>query len=183
MTGPTGSGKTTTLYGGAADVNKPEKKIITAEDPVEYNVAASPSAGEGKAGLPSPRFCGRSSGTHPTSSWWGKSGTSRSPRSRSRRPHRAPGLLDAAHQRCPLDDHPAGGDGGGAVPGRLGARLAWWRSGCEDALQAVQAAHDHPAEALRENGFSGRIELEAYRRVGAARCGGGGYTGGSPSTR
>lgn len=38
VTGPTGSGKTTTLYAALSEVNKPETKIITAEDPVEYNL-------------------------------------------------------------------------------------------------------------------------------------------------
>ncbi|NNM84328.1 MAG: Flp pilus assembly complex ATPase component TadA [Phycisphaerales bacterium] len=37
VTGPTGSGKTTTLYGALAELNTPDRKIITAEDPVEYN--------------------------------------------------------------------------------------------------------------------------------------------------
>jgi type IV pilus assembly protein PilB len=37
VTGPTGSGKTTTLYAALNELNKPDKKIITAEDPVEYN--------------------------------------------------------------------------------------------------------------------------------------------------
>jgi len=38
VTGPTGSGKTTTLYGALATINSPEKNIITLEDPVEYSV-------------------------------------------------------------------------------------------------------------------------------------------------
>jgi len=38
VTGPTGSGKTTTLYAALHEVNKPENKIITAEDPVEYSL-------------------------------------------------------------------------------------------------------------------------------------------------
>jgi type IV pilus assembly protein PilB len=38
VTGPTGSGKTTTLYSALNDVNKPETKIITTEDPVEYDL-------------------------------------------------------------------------------------------------------------------------------------------------
>ena len=38
VTGPTGSGKTTTLYGGLNYLNSPEKKIITVEDPVEYQL-------------------------------------------------------------------------------------------------------------------------------------------------
>ena len=36
VTGPTGSGKTTTLYAGLNALNRPDRKIITAEDPVEY---------------------------------------------------------------------------------------------------------------------------------------------------
>jgi type IV pilus assembly protein PilB len=38
VTGPTGSGKTTTLYSALMELNRPDKKIITAEDPVEYNI-------------------------------------------------------------------------------------------------------------------------------------------------
>ncbi|WP_070963197.1 GspE/PulE family protein [Vibrio sonorensis] len=38
VTGPTGSGKTTTLYGALNELNEPSKKIITAEDPVEYRL-------------------------------------------------------------------------------------------------------------------------------------------------
>ena len=36
VTGPTGSGKTTTLYASLNELNRPDRKIITAEDPVEY---------------------------------------------------------------------------------------------------------------------------------------------------
>jgi type IV pilus assembly protein PilB len=38
VTGPTGSGKTTTLYSALAELNKVEDKIITTEDPVEYDI-------------------------------------------------------------------------------------------------------------------------------------------------
>ncbi len=38
VTGPTGSGKTTTLYAALSDLNHPERKIITVEDPVEYRL-------------------------------------------------------------------------------------------------------------------------------------------------
>jgi general secretion pathway protein E len=38
VTGPTGSGKTTTLYGALDKINSPDKKIITVEDPVEYQL-------------------------------------------------------------------------------------------------------------------------------------------------
>jgi len=38
VTGPTGSGKTTTLYSSLIEINSPETKIITTEDPVEYQL-------------------------------------------------------------------------------------------------------------------------------------------------
>jgi len=38
VTGPTGSGKTTTLYSALSRINKPDVNIMTAEDPVEYNL-------------------------------------------------------------------------------------------------------------------------------------------------
>jgi general secretion pathway protein E/type IV pilus assembly protein PilB len=38
VTGPTGSGKTTTLYSSLIDINRPDVKIITTEDPVEYQL-------------------------------------------------------------------------------------------------------------------------------------------------
>ena len=38
VTGPTGSGKTTTLYGALDKINSPDKKLITIEDPVEYQL-------------------------------------------------------------------------------------------------------------------------------------------------
>jgi type IV pilus assembly protein PilB len=38
VTGPTGSGKTTTLYAGLAELNTPDRTIVTVEDPVEYEL-------------------------------------------------------------------------------------------------------------------------------------------------
>jgi len=39
LTGPTGSGKTTTLYSALSHINEPDKNIMTVEDPVEYELA------------------------------------------------------------------------------------------------------------------------------------------------
>lgn len=39
VSGPTGSGKTTTLYAGITKINEPTRKIITIEDPIEYRIA------------------------------------------------------------------------------------------------------------------------------------------------
>jgi type IV pilus assembly protein PilB len=41
VTGPTGSGKTTTLYSALSELNQVDTNISTAEDPVEYNLMAS----------------------------------------------------------------------------------------------------------------------------------------------
>jgi len=38
VTGPTGSGKTTTLYAALSDLNDIKTKVLTAEDPVEYDI-------------------------------------------------------------------------------------------------------------------------------------------------
>ena len=43
VVGPTGSGKTTTLHAALAYINTPEKKIWTAEDPVEITQEGAPS--------------------------------------------------------------------------------------------------------------------------------------------
>lgn len=51
VTGPTGSGKTTTLYSALSEINTPEKNIVTVEDPIEYQleminqVQTNPKAG------------------------------------------------------------------------------------------------------------------------------------------
>ena len=38
ITGPTGSGKTSTLYSYLNEINSPERKVFTVEDPVEYTI-------------------------------------------------------------------------------------------------------------------------------------------------
>jgi type IV pilus assembly protein PilB len=50
VTGPTGSGKTTTLYAALKELNRPDVKIITAENPVEYNLVGINQA-QVKAGI------------------------------------------------------------------------------------------------------------------------------------
>lgn len=41
LTGPTGSGKTTTLYTALGELNRPERNVVTVEDPVEYEMAGA----------------------------------------------------------------------------------------------------------------------------------------------
>ena len=64
VTGPTGSGKSTTLYGALAVINDGQRSIITIEDPVESQIAgrqADAGGDESRRQLRS-RACGRSSG-------------------------------------------------------------------------------------------------------------------------
>ena len=78
VTGPTGSGKTTTLYAALNELNRPDRKIITAEDPVEYYLPASIRWKSSTAsGWISPGSSVRCFGKPPTLSWSAKFATKR----------------------------------------------------------------------------------------------------------
>ena len=86
VTGPTGSGKTTTLYSALAELNKTTENISTAEDPVEFNLPGINRARwRSRSASTSPPRSAPSCARTPTSSWSARSGTSRRRRSRSRR--------------------------------------------------------------------------------------------------
>ena len=143
VTGPTGSGKTNTLYSSIAKINTPETNIMTAEDPVEFNLRRhQPGAGAREhrpelrrraALLPAP-----GPEHHP-----GR----RNPRLRDRGnrgqggAHRPPGALDAAHQRRAEHDQPPDEHGHRAVPGR--------ELGQPDLRAAPRAAHLQPTARSR----------------------------------
>ena len=84
ITGPTGSGKTTTLYSAIHTINSPDVNIMTAEDPVEYNLKGvnqvQVNEGIGRTFAAALRH---SSGKTPTSSWSARRATSRRRRSAS----------------------------------------------------------------------------------------------------
>ena len=88
VTGPTGSGKTTTLYAALHELNRPDKKIITAENPVEYNLSGvNQCEVRDRIGLTfardPPLHAAPGAQHHPRSA---KSATRRPPRSPSRPP-------------------------------------------------------------------------------------------------
>jgi type IV pilus assembly protein PilB len=86
VTGPTGSGKTTTLYAALAELNDIETKILTAEDPVEYDIdGLCQCQVNTEVGLTFAKRCARSCVRTRMSSWWARSATSRPRRSRCRR--------------------------------------------------------------------------------------------------
>lgn len=73
LTGPTGSGKTTTLYSALQHLNREETNIITVEDPVEYMLdGVNQMQVHPAAGLTFARGCVRSCGRTLILSWWEK---------------------------------------------------------------------------------------------------------------
>ena len=101
VTGPTGSGKTTTLYAALRDLNTAERKILTVEDPIEYQIdginqiQVQPQIGLDFAAGAALASCARTR----TSSWSAKSATSR-PRdiADAGGADRPSGAVDPAHQ-------------------------------------------------------------------------------------
>jgi type II secretory ATPase GspE/PulE/Tfp pilus assembly ATPase PilB-like protein len=73
VTGPTGSGKTTTLYAAVSEIRTEEDKIITIEDPVEYQIRGITQIPVNEKGRPSLAVCARFCATTRTRSWWAKS--------------------------------------------------------------------------------------------------------------
>ena len=124
VTGPTGSGKTNTLYSSISKINTPETNIMTAEDPVEFNLAGINQVQVKREHRPELR---RGAPLVPAA------GPEHHPRRRNPRlrdggdrrqggAHRPPRALDAAHQRRAEHDQPPDEHGHRAVPGgELGA--------------------------------------------------------------
>ena len=78
VTGPTGSGKTTTLYAAVSEIRTEEDKIITIEDPVEYQIRGITQIPVNeKKGLTFARGLRSILRHDPTRSWWAKSATPR----------------------------------------------------------------------------------------------------------
>ena len=83
VTGPTGSGKTTTLYSALSEMNDIKEKLITTEDPVEYVIDGIVQVRDRRrrSATRSPLACGRSCGKIPTGFWSARSATPRRPKS------------------------------------------------------------------------------------------------------
>lgn len=73
VTGPTGSGKTTSLYAAISEVNHGQDKIITIEDPIEYQLPGVLQIPVNEKGLTFARGLRSICGMTPTRSWWEKS--------------------------------------------------------------------------------------------------------------
>ena len=142
VTGPTGSGKTSTLYTALNEINDAVRKIITIEDPVEYQLkGVNQIQVSEKAGLTFARGL-RSILRHDPDVILDR----RNPRPGNRADrragvaHRPPGVFDAAHQRRARRVDPARGHGRRAVSGRVVARSRAGATPRARAVPALQAA-------------------------------------------
>ena len=124
VTGPTGSGKSTSLYAALNQLNTPEKNIITIEDPVEYQMEGITQVQvNNKAGPDLRHRPARDDARRPRHHHGRRDPRPRDGADRHRGvADRPPRPLHAAHQRRADRDHPPHRDGHRAVPRRLGDR-------------------------------------------------------------
>jgi type IV pilus assembly protein PilB len=179
VTGPTGSGKSTTLYAALLALNTPEKNIITVEDPVEYQVEGitqvqvSPKAGLTFAtGLramvradPDVIMVGEIR-DHETAQIAIESALTGHLVLSTLHTNDAPSAITRLIEMGIEPFLVAS-----AIDCVLAQRLV--RTLCSN----CKARTIVPAEVMRESGYKALVDLEAYEPVGCRRCGGSGYRG------
>ncbi len=179
VTGPTGSGKSTSLYAALQELNTPEKNIITVEDPVEYQVEGitqvqvSPKAGLTFAtGLramvradPDVIMVGEIR-DHETAQIAVESALTGHLVLSTLHTNDAPSAITRLIEM-------------GIEPFLVASALD-----CVLAQRLVRTLCSHckqrtiiSAEVLRQNGYKALVDLEAYEPRGCRRCGGSGYRG------
>ena len=179
VTGPTGSGKSTTLYAALQELNTPEKNIITVEDPVEYQVEGitqvqvSPKAGLNFAtGL---RAMVRAD---PDVIMVGEI------RDRETAQIAIESALTGHLVLSTLHTNDAPSAITRLIEMGIEPFLVASALDCVLAQRLVRTLCSHckkrtiiSAEVLRNNGYKALVDLEAYEPVGCRRCGGSGYRG------
>ena len=178
-TGPTGSGKSTTLYGALLELNTPEKNIITIEDPVEYQIKGITQMQVNiKAGLTFANGLRSMMRADPDILMVGEI------RDRETAQIAVEGALTGHMVLSTLhtNDAPAAITRliemgiepflvASAIECVVAQRLA--RTLCSHCKQRTIIS----AEVLRDHGFAAQFDIEAYEPVGCVRCGGMGYRG------
>ncbi len=178
-TGPTGSGKSTSLYGALQELNTPEKNIITIEDPVEYQIGGITQVQvNNKAGLTFSAGLRSMMRADPDILMVGE----------IRDPETAQIAIEGAltgHMvlsTLHTNDAPSAITRlvemgiepflvASAIDCVVAQRLA--RTLCAHCKQRTLI----PAEVLRDHGFPAEFPIEAYEPGGCVRCGGMGYRG------
>ena len=121
VTGPTGSGKTTTLYACLNFINKPDRKIITVEEPVEYQMTGINQVQvNADVGMTFPVALRSMLRQAPNIIMIGEIRDLETADDRDQRePHRPPGFQHAAHERRAVGRRAPGRYRRAAVPRRL----------------------------------------------------------------
>jgi type IV pilus assembly protein PilB len=179
VTGPTGSGKSTTLYAALLALNTPEKNIITVEDPVEYQVEGITQVQVSpKAGLTFATGLRAMVRADPDVIMVGEIRDRETAQIAIESALTGHLVLSTLH----TNDAPSAitrlvemGIEPFLVASALDCVLAQRlvRTLCSNCKQRTIV----PAEVMRENGYKALVDLEAYEPVGCRRCGGSGYRG------
>ncbi len=164
VTGPTGSGKTTTLYSCLNFINRPDRKIITVEDPVEYLLAGINQVQVNETvGLTFAGALRAMLRQAPNVIMLGEIRDLETAHHRHQcLPHRPFGLLDLAHQRRSRRRHALDRHRGQALPGRLvHAGLDGAAAWCERFAKNAPPPTSPPRSELRS------LNLDAAKAAGA----------------
>ncbi|HEV7937454.1 MAG TPA: ATPase, T2SS/T4P/T4SS family [Solirubrobacteraceae bacterium] len=179
VTGPTGSGKSTTLYAALLALNTPEKNIITVEDPVEYQIAGLTQVQvSSKAGLTFATGLRAMVRADPDIIMVGEIRDRETAQIAVESALTGHLVLSTLH----TNDAPSAITRltemgiepflvASALDCVLAQRLA--RMLCSNCKQRTIV----PAEVLRDNGYKALVDLEAYEPNGCRRCAGTGYRG------
>lgn len=179
VTGPTGSGKSTSLYGALNQLNTVEKNIITIEDPVEYQLQGITQVQvNNKAGLTFASGLRSMMRADPDIIMVGEIRDKETAQIAIEAALTGHLVLSTLH----TNDAPGAVTRliemgvepflvGSAVDCVVAQRLA--RLLCEECKRRTTIT----SEVMRANGFNVGLDLEAYEPVGCARCGGSGYKG------
>jgi type IV pilus assembly protein PilB len=179
VTGPTGSGKSTTLYAALSELNSPDKGIITIEDPVEYELeGVTQIQVNPKAGLTFANGLRSMMRADPDILMVGEI------RDRDTAQIAVEGALTGHMVLSTLhtNDSPSAITRliemgiepfliASALDGVVAQRLA--RTLCRHCKRRTII----PASVIRDHGFNAQFDIEAYEPVGCVRCGGMGYRG------
>jgi type IV pilus assembly protein PilB len=177
--GPTGSGKTTTLYGALAELNAPEKNIITIEDPVEYQIeGVTQLQVNPKAGLTFANGLRSMMRADPDILMIGEI------RDRETAHIAIEGALTGHMVLSTLHTNDAPTAITRLVEMGIEPFLVASAVDCVVAQRLTRTLCKHckrrtivSADVLRGHGFHAMLDMEAYEPVGCVRCGGMGYRG------
>ncbi len=179
VTGPTGSGKSTTLYAALQLLNTPEKNIITVEDPVEYEMAGLTQVQvSAKVGLTFAAGLRAMVRADPDVIMVGEIRDRETAQIAIESALTGHLVLSTLH----TNDAPSAITRliemgvepflvASAIDCVVAQRLA--RMLCPNCKRRTIVS----AKVLRESGYKARMEMEAYEPVGCRRCGGSGYRG------